>query len=62
MIGNVLDFAQNGDRAVQITGVPQGNGGDEEVQAGGAMLLIFIGAIADFADPMNEDGARQAVA
>jgi hypothetical protein len=31
-------------------------------QAGGAMLLIFVGAVANFPEPMDEDGARQAVA
>jgi hypothetical protein len=38
VVGNVFDFAQSGDGAVQITGVPQNDRGDEEVQAGGAML------------------------
>ena len=48
--------------AVQITGTPQDDRGDEEVQAGRAMLLIFVGAVANFPEPMDEDGARQAVA
>jgi hypothetical protein len=26
------------------------------------MLLVFEGAVANFAEPMNEDGTRQAVA
>ena len=26
------------------------------------MLLVFVGAVSDFAEPVNEDGARQAVA
>ena len=26
------------------------------------MLLVLVGAVADFAEPMNKDGARQAVA
>jgi len=29
----------------------------EEVQAGGAMLLIFAGAVANFPEPMNKGGA-----
>ena len=62
VIGNVLGLAQGGDRAVQITGVPQGDGRDEKVEAGSAVLLVFVGAVADFAETMNEDGARQAVA
>ena len=62
VIGNVLDLAQGGDRAVQISGVPEGDGRDEEVETGGPMLLVFVGAVADFAEPMKKDGARQAVA
>ena len=62
MIEDVLHLAQSGDRAVQIEGVPQDDGGDEEVEAGSAMLLVFEGAVADFAETMQEDGARQAVA
>jgi hypothetical protein len=62
VVGNFFGLAQGGDGAVQITGVPQDNRRDEEVQAGGAVLLIFIGAVANFPEPMDEDGARQAVA
>src|SRR6516162_6682783 len=62
VVGNFFGHAQGGDGAVQITGVPQDDRGDEEVQAGGAMLLIFVGAVADFPETMKEDGARQAVA
>ena len=62
VVEDVFDRAQGGDGAVQITGIPQDDRGDEEVQAGGAMLLIFVGAVANFPEPMDEDGARQAVA
>ena len=62
VVGDVFDLAQGGDGAVQITGVPQDDRGDEEVQAGGAMLLIFVGAVANFPKAVDEDGARQAVA
>jgi len=33
VIGHVLGLAQGSDRAAQIAGVPQGDGGDEEVEA-----------------------------
>jgi hypothetical protein len=62
VVGHTLSLAQGVDRVVQIAGVPQGDGGDEEVQTGGAVLLVLVGAVADFAEPMNEDGACQAVA
>jgi hypothetical protein len=48
VVGNFFGLAQGGDGAVQITGIPQDDRGDEEVQAGGAMLLIFVGAVANF--------------
>ena len=53
VIGNILHLAQSGDRAVQIVGVPKGDGGDQEVEAGRAVLLVFVGAVADFPEPMN---------
>jgi len=62
VIGNVLGLAQGGDGAVQIAGIPKSDGGDEDVEPAGPMLLVFEGAVADFAEPMNEDRARQAVA
>ena len=55
------DDAQGGNRTVQIAGVPQDDGRDEEVEAGRAMLLVFEGPVADFAEPMKEDGPRQTV-
>ena len=61
VIGNALGLAQGSDRAVQITSVPQGDGRDEKVEAGSAVLLVLVGAVADFAEPMNKDGARQAI-
>ena len=62
LIRNLLDLAQGGNGAFKVAGIPEDNRGDEEVQAGGAMLLIFVGAVANFPEPMDEDGARQAVA
>ena len=62
VIGNVLGLAQGSDRAAQIAGVPKGNGRDEEIEAGSAVLLVLVGSVADFAEPMNEDGTRQTIA
>ncbi len=42
----------------RITGVPQDDRRDEEVQAGSAMLLIFVGAGANFPKPVDEETAR----
>jgi len=52
-IGNVVGLAQGSDRAVQIAGVPQSDGRDEEVEAGRAVLLVLVSAVADFTEPMK---------
>ena len=49
------------DGAAEIDGVPKNDGGDGEVEAGSAVALIFEGAVADFAEPMEEYGARERI-
>ena len=61
-IGDVLAFAQHGDGAFEIAGVPKDDSGHDEVEARRAMLLVFVGAVTDFAEPMDEYGARETVA
>ena len=48
-IGDVLRLTQGGDGALEISRVPKDDRGDEEVEAGGAVLLVLVSAIADFA-------------
>ena len=63
LVGN--DFAartQFGDSAAEIDGVPEDDGGDGKVEAGGAVALVFESPIADFAEAMEEHGAREGVA
>ena len=60
--GYVFELAQNIDGAFQISGVPKDDGRDDEIEAGGAVLLIFVRAVADFAEPMDEDRPRETVA
>ena len=36
--------------------------GDEEVEAGGSVLLVLVGAVANFPEAMDEDRSCQAVA
>ncbi len=62
VIGHVLDLAQGGDGAFEVAGIPQYDRGDEQVEAGGAVLLVLVGAVADLAEAVEEDGACQAVA
>src|SRR5229473_7154316 len=35
--------------------------GDEQVQTAGAVALVFIGAVADFAEPVEEYGAAERI-
>ena len=62
LVGNRLDGAQRSDGAVEVAGIPQNDCGDEEVQAGGSVLLILVGAVADFSEAMDENRTRQTVA
>ncbi len=62
MIRHILDLAQGGDSPLKIPCVPEDDRGDNEVQAGGPVLLVFIGSVADFAEPMDEDRPGQTVA
>ena len=63
LIGNGFAArAQLADGAAEIDGVPEDDGGDGEIEAGSAIALIFEGPIADFAETMEEHGARQGVA
>ena len=55
-------LAEGDDGALEISGIPQDNCGDDQVEAGGAVLLVFIGSITDLAEAMQEHGTRQAVA
>jgi hypothetical protein len=47
---------------LEIARVPQDDGGDDQVEAGRAVLLVLVGAVADFAEAVDEHGACQAVA
>src|SRR3954453_5906494 len=62
LIRDVLSLAQGGDGAFEIPRIPEDNRGDQQVEAGGAMLLVLVGAVADLAQPMDEDRPREAVA
>ena len=62
MVGHILGPSKGCDGALEVSRVPQDDCGDEQVEAGGAVLLVLVGAVADFPEPMDEDRARQAVA
>jgi hypothetical protein len=45
------------DRALQVHGIPQNDGGHDGIQATRTIALVFIGSVADFAEAI-EDRAR----
>ena len=49
------------DSALQVGGIPQNDGRDEQVQTTGAVALVLIGAVADFAQPVEEYGAAECI-
>ena len=61
-IRNILDLAKGDHGALEVSGVPKDDRGDEQVEAGCAMLLVLVGAVADFAEAMDEHRAGQAIA
>ena len=61
-VRNLLDLPQCGHGAIEIARVPQDDRGDQEVQARSSVLLVLVGAVADLAEAMDEDRARQAIA
>ena len=42
MIGDVLRLTQGGDGALEVSRVPKDDRGDEEVEAGGAVLPVLV--------------------
>jgi hypothetical protein len=62
LVRYLLDLAHGGDGALKVSGIPEDNRGDEEVEAGGAVLLVLVSEIADFSESMDEDRSRQAIA
>ena len=49
------------DGASEIDGVPEDDGGDGEIEAGGAVALVFERPVADFAEAMKEHGPLEGV-
>ena len=55
LIRDLVDLAQGGNDALKISGIPKDNCDDEEIQARGAVLLVFVGAITACTQSMDED-------
>ena len=54
-------FAQPMDSASQIDGVPQHDGGNDQIQPAGSVALILKASIAQLAQAVEEDRTRQGV-
>src|SRR5208282_6656318 len=54
-------LADRGDGALQVDRVPEHDGGDHEVQPTGAMALVLVRAVAQFAQPVEEHRPCQGV-
>ena len=48
--------------SLEIDGIPERDGGDDEIQTAGAIPLVLIGAIPNFAETMEEYGPGECVA
>ena len=53
--------AQGGDGAFQVHGVPEDDGGDDQVKAAGAIALVLEAAVAQVALPVEEDRTGESV-
>ena len=58
VIGHVLSLAHYGDGALEISGVPQDDGRHDQVEAGGVVLLVLVGTVADLAQAVDEHRPR----
>jgi hypothetical protein len=59
IVGDVLSLTHGGNGLLQISRVPEDDCSDEEVEARDTVQLVFVGAIANFTQTVDEDGARQ---
>ena len=54
-------LAQRGDGAFEINGVPEDDGGDDQVETARPIALVLEAAVAQVALPVEEDGAGERV-
>ncbi len=53
-VWNVLDLAEGVDRTGEIARVPENDGGDDQIEAGCPVLLVFEGSVPDFTEPVKK--------
>src|SRR5271157_5088085 len=64
LVGDGFGFgaqAQFVDGAAEIDSVPENDGGDGEIEAGGAVTLVLESPVTDFAEAMKEHGTLEGV-
>ena len=57
MVGHVLGLPERGDSSLEIAGVPQDDGGHQQIEAASAVLLVLVGPVAYFTEAMDEHAA-----
>ena len=62
VVDGVTMVAEELDGALEVAAVPQHDGGDQQVEAAGAVVLVLVRAVADLAQAVEEDGAGERVA
>lgn len=62
MAGDIFRLSPDAGGTFEVSNVPQYDRGDDEVEARSAVLLVVMGPVTDFAEPMNKHRPRQAVA
>ncbi len=55
-------FPQRRHGTFEVNGVPEYDGGDDEVQAAGSVPLVLVRPVAQFPQPMEKHGPRQGIA
>ena len=62
VVDGVTMVADELDGALEVAAVPQHDGGDQQVEAAGAVVLVLVRAVADLAQAVEEDGVGERVA
>ena len=52
-------FAQCLNRPLHINRIPKDNGADDEIESARTVALILVTAVAEFTEPVQEDGTSQ---
>lgn len=48
-------------RALKVSCIPQDDAGNQQIQTACSIALVFVGALADFTEPVEEHGAAECI-